>query len=779
MERNCWKGLSRILQSNLGFWPLACVCLMFGVILGFHSSLPKVTYVLVLTCSILGYFLALRIPSSCYWILLILAGALLAQPIKIHGGMLENYTKVDLCFYVEEVKGSSDEGYKARILSEEGRFYLYSNIPIYPGEVMQVRTELRPVSPARNPGEFCFHTYLKGQGLRGTADLSFDWQVIKRKGSLKSGFYRLLYSMRDRGKTRFSGLDHGSLYSGLVFGTSIDDDLVVPSREAGTSHFLVVSGLHVGYMAKLAGSLPLFGFEKVAIVPFLIFYAFLAGGTPSVWRAVLAYFVAKEFKSRMLDRVAFTLFFMLLFHPSWLFSASFQYSALAVFGISLTENWPIWGPLRISLGASFMVLPLSLLKNRKMNPFGVPLSIVLGPLIAVMMVLSLVYLVLPVGLLRSVLDCLGLLFLRVNEAAARFTFPVSGFNRTEAVLFWALLLFFWHEGRILPQKRLLLRRAGAAVLIVCAYFSAGFLLEAAKPVELYFFQILDGDAALVRLPYGRGVLIDTGSKIDTFDGAERILNPALLSLGVRRVDTVYLTHRHLDHVGGLDNLVFCDKIMIGNELWDQKAALMEKAPVYLAQDVVFPCGTKVKVVDLGRPGQDPNDNSLVQLVEVLGWRILFTADREMDGLEVLRELAIPADVVKVPHHGSPGSLHLDWMKTTKASVAIFTGGKYGRPDPAVVEAWQRLSAETFVTKTGGAVRIRFYPQMMEVSQWQSGAFAPKLKIYRDNKVRLGGIRLWQNLKSRFSFFWEKMNISLKKTQKSLQKALQRSLRSLP
>ena len=119
---------------------------MFGVILGFHSSLPKVTYVLVLTCSILGYFLALRIPSSCYWILLILAGALLAQPIKIHGGMLENYTKVDLCFYVEEVKGSSDEGYKARILSEEGRFYLYSNIPIYPGEVMQVRTELRPVS---------------------------------------------------------------------------------------------------------------------------------------------------------------------------------------------------------------------------------------------------------------------------------------------------------------------------------------------------------------------------------------------------------------------------------------------------------------------------------------------------------------------------------------------------------------------------------------------------------------------------------------------------------
>ena len=125
--------------------------------------------------------------------------------------------------------------------------------------------------------------------------------------------------MRDRGKTRFSGLDHGSLYSGLVFGTSIDDDLVVPSREAGTSHFLVVSGLHVGYMAKLVGSLPLFGFEKVAIVPFLIFYAFLAGGTPSVWRAVLAYFVAKEFKSRILDRVDLKMFFMLIFNPSWIF----------------------------------------------------------------------------------------------------------------------------------------------------------------------------------------------------------------------------------------------------------------------------------------------------------------------------------------------------------------------------------------------------------------------------------------------------------------------------
>ncbi|MDD4692920.1 MAG: ComEC/Rec2 family competence protein [Firmicutes bacterium] len=767
MEKNYFSKLSHILQSKLGFWPLLFLFLVFGILFGEYVHVPSYFYLCVLIACVFFWLYALKIPTIFYWLLIVFASSLLPQHLKINDNMLEDYLSVDLCFYVEEVKGSVEEGFKAQILSEEGRFYLYSNLPLYPGELMQVRTQLKPVSPAKNPGEFCFFSYLKSQNLRGTGQLNFEWQIIERKQTLKSIIFKVLYNLRDLGKLRFENLTTGSLYSALVFGTGLDEELAETSRTAGTSHFLVVSGLHVGYLAIIIQKLAVFGSGSIMTVVFLFFYAFLVGGTPSVWRAVLSYLIAQKSKSRMLDRLALTLTLMLVLKPSWLFSLSFQYSALAVFGIALLENWEIWGPLKVGLGASLMVLPLSLVKNRKMNLLSLPVNILLGPVIGVMMLLALVYLVVPVGLLGSVLDFLGLAFVWINEVMTSFTFAVSGFNNCEAIFFWVLLFFIWHEGRILPQKRLLLRRVVVVFLVICVTISVNFLLEALRPVELYFLQILDGDAALVRLPYGRGVLIDTGSRTDTFDGAERILNPALLFLGIKRIETVYLTHSHLDHIGGLENLVFCDKIMIGNELLNQKEKLRQKAPVLLAKDEAFSYGTKFEVLDLGQEGGDPNNNSLIQVVEILGWKILFTADREMEGLEVLNELALPVDIVKVPHHGSPGSLHREWMETTTASVAVFTGGKYGRPDPMVVEAWQDLSARALVTKTDGAVRIRFYLDRMQVDQWQNGAFAEQFTINRDLKRQnLGGINLWQKLKTTYFSCLEKMNIYLRKIQKS-------------
>lgn len=759
------KRSNPILRYRLGFWPLVFVFLVAGISLSRYVFIPRTIKLLFFPGAIILWLLAPKAPAISYFALLMLAATFLAAP---NNSTLPENTS-DLTFYVEEVKGRRETGFKAVILSKTGRYYLYSNLPLYRGEVICFRTKLKSLAPAKNPGEFCFASYLKQQDLAGTAELNYEWQIKKRQGTLKSRFFQWLFKLREKGSLRFSSLKTAELYSALILGTSIESELIKTAQAAGTSHFLVVSGLHIGYMAAIINMLFLSKGYFVTIT-ILVLYAFLVGSTPSVWRALISYLIAKGYSSRLLDRLFLTLSIMLALKPGWLFSLSFQYSSLAVLGIALLENWPLWSPLKVGLGAFGMVLPLSVLKNRQLNLASIFGNLCLGPIVGIMMILALIYLACPFNILKIILDYLGTGFIKANSFLARFARPIAGFNWLQALIFWGFWIYLWHEGRLIPQKRLFLKRAVTIFLLSSVLFCWYNLKEAAYPIELYFLQVLDGDAAVLRMPYGKAILIDAGSRTKNYTCAERIINPALLSMGIKQVKAVYLSHSHLDHVGGLEDLVFCDKIKIGLELWPQKNTLAKKAPVYLAEDEEFPYGLKIKIVDLGREKGDPNNNSLVQIVDVLGWRILFGGDRELDGLESLKAEAV--DVVKVPHHGSPNSLHQKWMESTQASLAVFTGGKNGRPHPKVIEAWNKLTGRVCITKEEGAIRLRFYPTIIQVASFQNGSFQTKFILEREQKLKAGGVlQLWAKLQKDFTCYWEKMIIYWRRINKSCYKAL--------
>src|SRR5439155_10626513 len=106
----------------------------------------------------------------------------------------------------------------------------------------------------------------------------------------------------------------------------------------------------------------------------------------------------------------------------------------------------------------------------------------------------------------------------------------------------AVGLFAWwiRSGRPVPRRAAI---AAAAILPLFVWASA---VRAGPPGSLTveFFDVGQGDAALVRSPGGAAILIDGGP-----DPEEVAVK--LASLGVRRLDLMVATHPHADHVGGL------------------------------------------------------------------------------------------------------------------------------------------------------------------------------------------------------------------------------------
>ncbi len=114
---------------------------------------------------------------------------------------------------------------------------------------------------------------------------------------------------------------------------------------AGTSHLLAISGMHVGIIMLIF--LFIFGFNRklsyYITAIFLTVYPFFTGLHPPVVRASFLgnlYLLSKikHLKVSPVNLLFFTAFVILLLSPDSLFSISFQLSFIAVFGLILYSN---------------------------------------------------------------------------------------------------------------------------------------------------------------------------------------------------------------------------------------------------------------------------------------------------------------------------------------------------------------------------------------------------------------------------------------------------------
>lgn len=275
-----------------------------------------------------------------------------------------------------------------------------------------------------------------------------------------------------------------------------------------------------------------------------------------------------------------------------------------------------------------------------------------------------------------------------------------------------------------------MRRAFVLLMLVLMVTMTAAAAAAADrtTLDFYFIDTEGGQATLIVTPAGESLLVDTGFPTNGRD-AERIA-AAAKEAGLTKIDYVVITHYHLDHVGGVPNLVA--KIPVGtfvdhgptvekgaqeDKLYNDYVAIRDKAKHLQVKpgDVIPIKGLDVRVVTAAGdhltgtlPGAgapkanplcaefkprdpDPSENARsVGFVLGFGDHFRFidlgdlTWNKEQE-LVCPNNPIGPIDVYLTTHHGVNQSNAPVIVQAIKPRVAIMNNGakKGGSP-----EAWQ-------------------------------------------------------------------------------------------
>lgn len=661
---------------------------------------------------------------------------------------------------LREVERTAVRGKVMVTVAEDGRDYT-------PGSVLSFRGEISEPDGQRNPGGFDYALYLKSKGIDGQVYLKSGGAVKETPGSFNPiyAIYGVKQRLSEVCDQCFTPAQSGLIKGILLGDSSLDDAVKATFREAGVSHVLAISGLHVGYVyALVLLVLTLAGVRRRYQLPVLaaclLFYITLTGFSPSVMRAALMCLalvggrgIAETYDP--LNGLCLAGIVILLLQPAQLFMAGFQLSFCAVLSILLfcrpllyeygrlfkKTPGPVVSSLVLTFCATLGTMPASLYHFHTLNLTALLSNLLVVPLTGVLLVTALVC----VPLMALIPAAAGLLSLPAAFLADGVVFAAGFFSKFDILVL--------HRGAMTLAEVLLM---ALSAFLLAGYFNFGkkparyfvgaavpllFLVilgasVAPQPLRVTFLDVGQGDSALVETPSGGVYLIDGGGYethgVDAPEErtpiSERVLLPALYAKNIRRIDGVFISHNHADHAQGIEELLTempVRQIYVSSKYNNEGLLSQNKIPVEvlaegsrlasgdgLSFEVLWPESKKETV-----PDEAQNDASMVLRLSYGSRSFLFTGDAGFAAEEAVAKSLQETDVLKVGHHGSRFSTSPEFLETLRPSLAVISVGRYngfGHPTGEVLENLEAAGAVCKRTDKDGAVEVRTDGKSLEI-----------------------------------------------------------------
>lgn len=642
------------------------------------------------------------------------------------------------------------------ILKTQNEKHLYEKLES--GNSCTFKGELQSPKRPTMPNAFHYKQYLYDQHIHW----KYQVKEIENCYYINRGVMNMLVNLRKSGlsliEKNFSKTSVG-IVQALIFGERhlLQEDIEKAYQELGIVHLLAISGLHVGLLVGgIYFLLIFFGLtherSKVIMIIFLPIYMVLTGGAPSVLRAsmmVIIYFVLQLLKRKIppLDVISFTYLCLLFFNPYYLFQIGFQLSFVVSFGLLLSSkilqyftSWT-FKLAAVSLIAQLCAIPLLISNFYEFSLISLPMNMIFVPFYS--------FIILPLAIVSTLtlsIPFIGPLFvylitslLELSHQLVLFTstIPLTITTGKPSLIFLffcivLLLLIFIRYEKTKNGKPLILPTMLLLFLFVCQA-----LAQKINPVgQVLTVDVGQGDSIFIQQPFNGGTfLIDTGGKVSfpkeeweksnrSYSIAKSVTVPYLKSIGVTKLNGLFLTHGDFDHIGEVLTLmeeIRIDQIIIpvGFDRGELEENIIKKA---------FEKGINIKKVKSGDQlnykdfsfhvvspktlTESKNNDSLVLWAKIGGLRWMFTGDAEINSEEQIIKSypALKADVLKVGHHGSKGSTSEKFLDAIDPSYAIVSAGynnRYQHPHKEVVEKLLSRNINILRTDLDGAVLFRY------------------------------------------------------------------------
>lgn len=286
---------------------------------------------------------------------------------------------------------------------------------------------------------------------------------------------------------------------------------------------------------------------------------------------------------------------------------------------------------------------------------------------------------------------------------------------------------YFSKGILSKRKILIYFLAG--LLLINLIFLIYFLiwpiekqaaLDSKENVKIIFFDVGQGDAALIQTENHQNILIDGGPdkgivyKLDQY-----------IPFYQRQIDLMILTHPDPDHLNGLIEVAKRYKVknFIYNGVDDESINYHQflneldlrntiKKIVWQGEKInfknsylefIFPFKS-LEGIDL----KDDNVGSLVFKFVIGEKKVLFTGDasQEVEKKLMKKNIDLSADILKVGHHGSKSSTNLGFLQEVAPIFSVISVGaenKYGHPSLHVLKNLENVDSQVLRTDQLGDI----------------------------------------------------------------------------
>ena len=503
------------------------------------------------------------------------------------------------------------------------------------GDKIFITGEFQEPQGMRNEGGFNYKEYLKSLNIYGSVKAKNIKVIEQNKGNI---FMNFTYKISDEIKENieeFMGEKYSGLLIGLLLGDSskIDENMEENFKITSLTHILAVSGAQVSYIIVAMYSLlkRKIGIQKtrVVIIASLIFYTALTGFSPSIVRAgimgIILMISGLVFrKNDIINSIAISLFFMLVYNPFLLENVGLQLSYLGTIGIIgfnktiililkniqiRNRKWKykinrklilliskIKEILAVTMSASLAVVPVMIYH---FNLFGTYFlitnllaSIIIGPitllgtLLVIISFISINMAKILSYILKFLIDILLFISSFSKLPISKIYIPTPKISFIIIIYLSLIISLFiykvFHERNpnttILRVRNLLalvkykfkqnrndiIKRIVIIniVIFLCIIFIP-------RDLKINFVDVGQGDSTFIITPKNKTILIDGGgSNTGSFDVGENTLLPYILDKGYNKIDLMIISHFDSDHVGGLLTIleeIKVEKVLIAKQ----------------------------------------------------------------------------------------------------------------------------------------------------------------------------------------------------------------------